>query len=129
MESPIRHTLPKKERLCGNIGISSLLSKGKFGNVPGVRYCWKADNGLDYDRVLFSVPKKMFKRAVKRNLLKRRMRESWRLHKHLHQTKGCDLLLTYSTKEILTIEEIHSAIRDIIGKMNNASDLKHGKEQ
>ena len=34
-----------------------------------------------------SVSKKRFKRAVKRNLLKRRMREAYRLHKNiLHET-------------------------------------------
>ena len=32
--------------------------------------------------VLFSVPKKIFKRAWKRNLIKRRMRESYRVRKH-----------------------------------------------
>lgn len=32
--------------------------------------------------VLFSVPKKAFKRAWKRNLIKRRMRESYRQRKH-----------------------------------------------
>lgn len=129
MESPIRHTLPKKERLCGNTGISSLLSYGKFGNVPGIRYCWKANNGLEYDRVLFSVPKKVFKRAVKRNLLKRRMREGWRLQKHLHIEKGCDILLTYSTKEILSFEEISTTIREIIEKINKTTAQKNGKEQ
>ncbi len=32
--------------------------------------------------VLFSVPKKIYKRAWKRNLIKRRMRESYRTRKH-----------------------------------------------
>jgi hypothetical protein len=32
--------------------------------------------------VLFSVPKKFYKRAWKRNLIKRRMRESYRARKH-----------------------------------------------
>jgi hypothetical protein len=39
--------------------------------------------------VLFSVPKMVFKRAWMRNLLKRRMRESYRRRKHvLHEALG-----------------------------------------
>ena len=33
--------------------------------------------------VLFTVPKKMFKKAVKRNVIRRRAKEAFRLNKHL----------------------------------------------
>ena len=114
MENQIRHTLPKKERLCGKTGISKLLANGKHGNIPGFRFCYLSGNQLEYNRIIVSVPKKIFKRAVKRNLLKRRIRESWRLQKETLNTTGVDILFTYSTKEILKFEDIQEAVAKII---------------
>ena len=73
---------------------------------------------------MVSVPKKIFKRAVKRNLLKRRMRESWRLNKETLGATGIDILFTYATKEILDQGEIQSAIIKIIEKINKATANK-----
>ena len=118
----IRHTLPKKERLCGKIAISKLLAKGRHGKVPGLRYCFSSDTGAEENRILVSVPKKLFKRAVKRNLLKRRIRESWRKQKHaLGEMKGCDILFTYSVKEVLTYEEIYESIGKIIERISHGT--------
>ena len=115
----IRHTLPKRERLCGKTAISMLLAKGRHGKVPGLRYCFNPDSGAENSRIMVSVPKKLFKRAVKRNLLKRRIRESWRHLKHQVQSgTGMDILFMYSTKEILTYQEIYSHVEGIITKLN-----------
>lgn len=123
MEGEVRNTLPKKERLCGKTSISKLLAKGKHGSVPGIRYqcLYGTDSGVN--RILVSVSKKFFKRAVKRNLLKRRIRESWRRQKHLLNLEGnFDILLIYSVKEILSYEEIYSSIGQVIENLN----AKHG---
>ena len=118
----IRHTLPKKERLCGKTAISKLLAKGRHGKVPGLRYRFSSDTGAEENRILVSVPKKLFKRAVKRNLLKRRIRESWRKQKHaLGEMKGCDILFTYSVKEVLTYEEIYESIGKIIERISHGT--------
>ena len=124
MDEQIRHTFPKKERLCGKTGISKLLADGKHGNIPGFRFCFHAKNGLEYNRVMVSVPKKLFKRAVKRNLLKRRIRESWRLQKEKMATTGVDILFTYSTKEIMEQADIMTSIANIIEKVNRATAPK-----
>ena len=119
MDGQPRNTLPKKERLCGKTSISQLLAKGRYGNVPGLRFCCLTENGHEENRIMVSVPKKLFKRAVKRNLLKRRLRESYRTQKHtLSSSKGIDLLITYSTKDILPYEDIHTAVGQIIAKVN-----------
>ena len=78
------------------------------------------DNGEKFSRILISVPKKHFKRAVKRNLLKRRIRECWRRLKHelIMDEGGQDILLIYSTKEVMTYQEIHSHIMTIINRLN-----------
>jgi ribonuclease P protein component len=124
MDNQIRHTLPKKERLCGKTGISKLLADGKHGNIPGFRFCYLSGNQMEYNRIMVSVPKKIFKRAVKRNLLKRRIRESWRLQKETLNATGVDILFTYSTKDILTFEDVQSAVAKIIEKVNKGTAQK-----
>ena len=113
------HTLPKKERLCGKKPISELLAKGKHGAVPGLRYLCLRRNDAEVSRIMVSVPKKSFKRAVKRNLLKRRIRESWRKQKHSLTVEGnMDILFMYSTKEILSYSEIYATVSQIIENLN-----------
>ena len=119
MEGEIRNTLPKKERLCGKTAISELLAKGKHGNVPGMRYLCLCRKDAEITRIMVSVPKKSFKRAVKRNLLKRRIRESWRRQKHMLSVDGnLDILFMYAVKEILSYEEIYAAVGQIIENLN-----------
>lgn len=125
-----RNTLPKKERLCGKTSISMLLAKGRHGNVPGLRFCYLVGNDTDRNRIMVSAPKKLFKRAVKRNLLKRRLRESYRKQKHdLISQTGIDLLITYSAKEILSYEEIYNAVAQVIAKVNKAVEKKSASDE
>lgn len=119
MEIRRQDTFPKEERLCGKTGISMLLAGGRHGKVPGLRFTFRRNTGKDCCRILVSVPKKLFKRAVKRNLLKRRIRESWRKQKHNVETgNGIDILLAYSVREIMSYEEIFLAVTQVIEKIN-----------
>ena len=94
---PERHTLSKDERLHGRNDISRLFAEGKFGVAGSLKYCFRTGNGLSYTRIMVSVPKKLFKRAVKRNLLKRRLRESYRQQKELLSgSKGTDIMFVYN---------------------------------
>ena len=125
MEGEARNTLPKKERLCGKTAISKLLAKGKHGSVPGLRYLCLYGNEAEVTRMMVSVPKKSFKRAVKRNLLKRRIRESWRKQKQMLSVEGnLDILFMYAVKEVLSYEEIYAAVGQIIENINS----KYGTE-
>lgn len=84
-----------------------------------------ADNGADCNRIMVSVPKKLFKRAVKRNLLKRRIRESWRRQKHdLNGQQSVDILFIYPTKEIQTYLQIYAAVGEIIDKINRTLEKR-----
>jgi len=125
VEGEARNTLPKKERLCGKTAISKLLAKGKHGSVPGLRYLCLYGNEAEVTRMMVSVPKKSFKRAVKRNLLKRRIRESWRKQKQMLSVEGnLDILFMYAVKEVLSYEEIYAAVGQIIENINS----KYGTE-
>ena len=123
-------SFPKKERLCGRTAISQLLGKGRYGTVPGMSFLYVKDTGLDHARLLISVPKKTFKRAVKRNLYKRRIRESWRKQKHmLIEGTGIDIMIKYASKELLTYEEIYTAIGQIIERINRQIAKSRENEQ
>jgi ribonuclease P protein component len=123
-------SFPKKERLCGKTAISKLLAQGRHAIVPGMRFLYMTETGNDHARLLISVPKKIFKRAVKRNLYKRRIRESWRRQKHmLDVAKGVDILIIYSSKELLSYEEIYSGIGLIIEKINRQLSKNKTDEQ
>ena len=103
-------TLSKSERLCGKTAIAGLMEHGKGGVAGCLRYkCLVRDDGDAVSRILVSVPKRSFKRAVKRNLLKRRIRESYRLQKELLPA-GMDIAFIYVSREVLPFEEIYSSM-------------------
>ena len=129
MDTNAPNTLPKKERLCGKKGIERLLARGRHGSVGNIRFIYTANSEQETNRLLVSVPKKLFKRAVKRNLLKRRIRESWRRLKHsLHTEKHMDVLIIYSTKEVLTYQEIYECIEKVIERLNGTQKSNEKSE-
>lgn len=113
-------SLTKDERLHGKKDIAGLLSKGRFRAYRKFRYCFTSDNGLQYSRIMISVPKKLFKRAVKRNILKRRIRESYRLQKNmLPADRGGDILFIYNSKDLADSNEIFAAVGAILKDVGN----------
>lgn len=105
-------TLPKSERLHGKLKISALMSKGRWGFTPGLKYCFlKSPAPSKPNNIIVSVPKRLFKRAVKRNLLKRRLREAYRTQKGLLPPEGYSILFLYNTKEVLD----YAAVREQVG--------------
>ena len=112
------NTLPKSERVCGKTSVSALMSKGRWGYTQGLKYCYlrrEGDgDGPAANRVMVSVPKRFFKRAVKRNLLKRRLREAYRTRKELLPQGGTDILLLYNCGEVMDFTEICGQVENIL---------------
>lgn len=82
------YTLSKKERLNSKAVIERLFAGGSksFPSYP-LRVVYMPQEFDEKDvpaaSILISVPKKRFKRAVKRNLVKRQVREAYRKNKYL----------------------------------------------
>ena len=104
-------TLPRAERLRTLGAIRRLFESGESGFA-------EADDRMSAE-VLFSVPKKFHKRANRRNLLRRRAKEAYRLNKGLllvegGKTAAVDVALIYSSKEIVPYKTVENALRRIL---------------
>ena len=122
MDKP--HALPKSERLSSLTAVRRLFTDGASGFVYPFRYMvLKTESTTPSVEVLFSVPKRNHKRANKRNTLKRRMREAYRLNNEaLHaaikeQGKELDIAIVYSTKDLLPYKTIENAVRKILAEV------------
>jgi len=78
------NSFPKAEHLCGEKRIARLYTQGEAFMTYPFRVVFRIEPRKDIvpASVMVSVPKKRFKRAVKRNRLKRLLREAYRLNKH-----------------------------------------------
>ncbi|MBX2960862.1 MAG: ribonuclease P protein component [Cyclobacteriaceae bacterium] len=100
----------KSERLSKRNSIQELFSRGSsFYIHPFKVLLMENPESGDGHQVLFSVSKRNCKRAVQRNLIKRRMREAYRINKsRLPESPKLHLAYIYTSRDILdfhTIEE------------------------
>ncbi|MBE6177152.1 MAG: ribonuclease P protein component [Alistipes sp.] len=113
------YSLKREERLRSLGAIRRLFAEGESGFVFPLRYMWyaEADTAPSVE-VLFSVPKRYHKRANRRNLVRRRTKEAYRLQKQtlsLHlKEHNLDLALIYSTSEVVPYKKIAHAVRRIL---------------
>lgn len=108
-------TLPKSERLKSKTAISALMTKGRWGRTEALKYCYLKKDESVPNKIMVSVPKRMFKQAVRRNLLKRWLREAYRVRKDM--VRGIDILFIYNINEILPHEEIEKQVEDILHEL------------
>ena len=105
--------LPKSERLCGLKAVGELFQTGKSASAGCLRCKYLLREDGEASRIVVSVPKRSFKRAVKRNLLKRRIRESYRRQKAL-LGPGVDILFIYTAAEVLPYEVIYADMASLL---------------
>jgi len=115
----------KEERLCGKTSIDTLFQTGKGFIVYPFRVVWltvpkKGDFPCE---LLISAPKRKFKRANKRNRIKRCVREAYRLNKGaLYQTLekkeyNLQLALLYLDGTILESPEFDARLKTIFNNL------------
>ena len=120
-----KYTLDKTERLCSKNLIERLFAGGNrsFPAFPlWVVYMYlQPDEGSSDVSILISVPKKRFKRAVKRNLVKRQIREAYRLNKYIlldalkkQEGKRMVLAFIWLDNQIHTTKEVEFKVKKLL---------------
>lgn len=127
------YTLNKEERLKSKKLIDEIFTKGSSVKLGFLRLNFiETSFESEYNsKVAFSVPKRNFKLAVKRNLLKRRMKESFRLNKfELYDFLTANnlkigILFVYLAKEEKSYQEIDDNILKIFKKLQTHINEKY----
>jgi ribonuclease P protein component len=115
----VSFSFKKDERLCSQKLIGGIFLSGRSFNCYPLKIAWINTDTLDSSypaQAAFSVPKKNFKKAHDRNLIRRKMRESWRFHKSsLYEYLGGNetkiaLVIIFIGKEDQEFRKIESAM-------------------
>ena len=117
-------TFSKDERLRGERAFSNLFTNGQsFFHAPYKVFWLKiSEQALSPSRFAVSVPKRRFKRAVKRNIIKRRTREIFRKNKHFLNSKITDgeqvhIIFIYSSDNLLPSSKLREVIIHILERI------------
>ena len=121
-----KHGFSKKEKLTGKKKIEGLFKKGSSFYLNDFQVRYHQSDEMNTHQILISVPKRNFKRAVDRNLLKRRIREAYRLNKELLQNQGDSNKLyigfVYLSKQILTFNDIQSQLIKCLKRLDTINN-------
>jgi len=118
-----KFSFKKEERLCSKKVIDKLFAEGETFLVFPLKFVY-LKSGLPPEFTIqagFSVGKKIFKNAVQRNLIKRKMREVYRLNKNvLYQNAGekqLALFIIFIGKTIPEYKQVDEAMQKGLKKL------------
>jgi len=120
-----KFTLKKAERLSSKKIIDKLFTEGgSFLQYPIKIVFLQTDLPSDYPaQAGFTVSKKTFKRAVARNRIKRLLRESYRLNKHIiydtYPNSKIAIFFIFIGKELPEYKQIERAMSEGLKKLIN----------
>ncbi len=122
------YTFHKSERLKSRKTISLLFQKGRTIRKHPLRIRWVCiDHDGEYPvQATFSIPKRLVPKAVNRNKIKRKIKEAYRLNKHLlynaldgNENKFA-IIFIYQEKTIPDYHDIEELINDMIPEIGRA---------
>ena len=117
-----RFTLPKEERLCSRKALEELFggsNKSILAYPVRAVFQQTEETGI---RIMVSVSKRFFKRAVKRNRIKRQLREAYRLNKHIliPSCGGLNIAFLWNSNEIMPTEKVMEKMKNLLTKINES---------
>lgn len=107
--------LPRSERLRSKKEIGQLFELGRSSSRKPLRVVRVEGEA---NAILVSVPKRLFKRAVDRNLLKRRIREAYRLNRQLLGERKYRFAILYTSSTIATYDTIEASLCSIFAELS-----------
>ena len=125
------YSLPQSERINSKKQIDRLFRGGgsKAMTASPLRVVYMTDERSEDARgpvaqMMVSVPKRCFKRAVKRNYIKRQVREAYRLNKHVLTDRLAQLgdrtvsmCFIWTADRIITTEMVAERVRSLLQRI------------
>jgi ribonuclease P protein component len=121
------YSFPKSERLCSKKAIEELVELNTTIFVHPLKCYFQffpLSDGDDANQILFTVPKRNFKKAVDRNKIKRRLKEAFRLNKFellndstLLKSRKVKILIVYIGKEIESFSLLQNSLVSLLEKI------------
>ena len=128
--------LYKNEKLCSRTAVNTLFRKGNGTVAYPLRAVYRMhESGEAPAQFLITIPKKRIRHAVNRVLLRRRVREAFRLHRRqlLHPAlananTSMDIAFVYVADEILSYQVIEEKMKVLLTRMAKATTHNHNSE-
>jgi len=120
-----KYTFRKEERLCGTTRIARLFEVGTPLLIYPLKIIWMISEHDQMPPAIsgFTVSRKLFRRAIDRNLIKRRMREAYRLNKELLystcENRKITVMFIYIAPSVLPWKTIEKAFHTFPGKLSH----------
>jgi len=119
-------SLKKHEILRSKKYIKELFDNGSSFFIYPFKVYYLTSETLAANMVLFSVPKKHLKLAVDRNLVRRRIREAYRLNKSLLNSGveapfSLSMTLIYVANSVINYNEIETKLKQVFVRLNKTA--------
>lgn len=113
--------LSKSERICEYHLIEQIFSRKEGGSLSYFPLRLIYYPSADGNKILISVPKRHFKRAVDRNRIKRQVREAYRKNKSLIANCSFAIAFIWTAGKMLDTMEVEAKVVNLLTSLNKSA--------